>query len=243
MDPRARFTATVDDYRRYRPDYPSAFFEAWCERTGLEAGARVIDLGCGTGIASRQLAAHGFEVTGIDPNPAMLEAAREEGGGVRYEEGDAETLAVPEPVDAIVGGQCFHWVDLGRALPVMRAALRPGARMLAFWNLRDGRDPFMAAYEALLVRHCPEYLSVGAEPRARAVASDPGLRNREEFERAHHQVLDRDGFAGRVWSSSYVRHSVEDATAFDREVGALFEAHQAGGEVRFCYRTWGVLFS
>lgn len=77
------------------------------------------------------------------------------------------------------------------------------------------------------------------DPRARAVAADPDLRQREEFECAHHQVLDREGLAGRVWSSSYVRHSVEDPALFEREIEALFQEHQTAGEVRFTYRTWG----
>ena len=146
------------------------------------------------------------------------------------------------PVDAIVGGQSFHWIDLDRALPRFRAVLRPGARVMAFWNLRDGGDPLMAAYEALLLERCPEYAEVGAEPRARAVAAHPGLRDLAETEHPHAQVLDRAGFHGRVWSSSYVRSSVQDRPGFERALDALFDAYAEGDEVRFRYRTWAISF-
>ena len=242
MDPRERFTSTVDDYRRHRPDYPEALFDDWIAREGLREGDTVVEVGCGTGIAARQIAARGLRVVGVDPNVAMLEAARAEGGDVVYLRGDAETLPVAGPVDAIVGGQSFHWIDLDRALPRFRKILRPGGRVMAFWNLRDGRDAFMAAYESLLLERCPEYAEVGAEPRARAVAAHPGLRDPVETEHPHAQELDRQGFSGRVWSSSYVRSSVKDRAAFDQALDALFDAHAVGGRVRFAYRTWAITF-
>lgn len=230
-----RFSRTVEDYRRYRPDYPAALFDWLLPHCGLEPGSTVVDVGCGTGISSRPLAARGVRVFGVDPNGPMLAAAREAGGGVSYVQSDAETLTVPvDTVDAIVGGQSFHWIDLPRATPRFKALLRPGGRVVAFWNLRDHRDPFMKAYEALLLEWSPEYASVGAEPRARAVAAQVDA---EHIEFGHGQVLDRPGFGGRVWSSSYVRNVVADRAGFDAALDALFAAHATGGHVRFVYRT------
>ena len=66
---------------------------------GLAAGAsRVLDLGCGTGIFSAELAARGHEVTGADPAEAMLQIARHRHGGglVRWIEADARSLELGE---------------------------------------------------------------------------------------------------------------------------------------------------
>ncbi len=241
MDPRRRFSDTVDDYRRYRPDYPEALLDWVLVDARLAPGDVVIDVGCGTGISARQLASRGLTVVGVDPNEAMLAAAREEGGGPRYVRSDGESLEIGlERCDAVVGGQSFHWLDLPRARLRFRELLRPEGRVVAFWNLRDGRDPFMARYEALLLRWSPEYADVGAEPRAEAVARSVGEHRRETF--AHHQRLDRAGFRGRVWSSSYIRNVVEDREALDRELDALFDAHAADGFVRFVYRTLALGF-
>ncbi|MBO6935178.1 MAG: class I SAM-dependent methyltransferase [Deltaproteobacteria bacterium] len=244
MDPRERFSRTVDDYRRYRPDYPEAVF-AWIGQTaGLTDGSVVVDIGCGTGISTRQLAGRGWRVIGVDPNAEMLEAAREDSEGVEveYVRSDAETLALPlERCDAIVGGQAFHWFDLDRCLPRFRELLR-GGTVVAFWNLRDHADPLMDAYEALLKERCPEYVEVGAEPRANAVADRFVDAERAFF--PHHQTLDRDAFFGRVWSSSYVRTGVaeDQREGFDEALGALFDQYAEEGAIRFTYRTMAVAF-
>lgn len=241
MDPRDRFTATVEAYARYRPDYPPALYDWILAQTGLGPGAVVVDLGCGTGIVSRALAERGLDVIGVDPNAAMLaEAARSSGPGLRWVQSDAETLALPVAhVDAIVGGQSFHWLDLARAGPRFRALLGEDGPVLPFWNLRDPADPFMAAYEELLRTWSPDYQAVGAEPQARRLLERfPGPR----ADLPHHQDFDRAGLRGRAWSSSYIQHGVKDAAGFDRALDDLFEAHQREGRVRFVYRTEAVLW-
>lgn len=228
LDPRERFTATVDDYRRHRPDYPDALFDWIASEAALTEGDVVVDVGCGTGISSRQLAARGLSVVALDPNPAMLEAARAEGSkGITWVLGDAETLPIDDvvtgPVAAIVGGQSFHWLDLDRALPRFREALRPEGRIIPFWNLRDASKPLMAGYELLLLRHCPSYARVGAEPRAEKVMMRADLLDKRTHSVPHHQRFTREGFHGRVWSSSYVQHGVKDREAFDEALDELFD--------------------
>ena len=243
MDPRDRFASTVEEYRRHRPDYPEALFDWIEDEASLRPESTVVDVGAGTGISSRQLAARGWDVLGVEPNDAMRAAAEADGGGVRYLDTDAETLAgVEGPVQSIVGGQAFHWVDLDRALPRFRELLAESGRVVAFWNLRDGDDPMMAAYEAILTTHCPEYASVGAEPRARQVAAHPGLGDQREETFPHGQTLDRSGLEGRVWSSSYVRSSGVDRAVLGAALDELFAAHQDGGVVRFVYRTLALSF-
>ncbi|MEN8108618.1 MAG: class I SAM-dependent methyltransferase [Pseudomonadota bacterium] len=63
-----------------------------------EAGASLLDVGCGTGYFSRRFARHGLSVTGIDPDPAMLEFARAQGDDIHYMQENA--LALPFPDNA-----------------------------------------------------------------------------------------------------------------------------------------------
>lgn len=58
----------------------------------LEAGASLLDVGCGTGFFSSRFADAGLRVTGLDANPAMLDFARQRDGRIEWQAGQAETL-------------------------------------------------------------------------------------------------------------------------------------------------------
>ena len=247
MDPKERFSRVVDDYQKHRPDYPSALLDWIVADAKLGQGARVLDVGCGTGISTRALAERGLVMIGADPNAAMLEAARKNpasSGAIEYVQADAETLVgVEGPFAAIVGGQSFHWLDLTRARARFAELLAPGGRVIAFWNLRDGSDAFMQAYEALILEWSPRYPRVGAEPRATAIMARSDLDDLRgaSFE-GHTQELERAAFHGRVWSSSYVKNAITDREAFDAALDRLFDQHARGGAVRFVYRSVAASF-
>src|SRR5215471_15330267 len=74
---RARsFETVAADYERYRPDYPEEALRWAAGRLGLSPGARVLDVGAGTGKLSRGFVALGFEVVAVEPGRPMLEQLR-----------------------------------------------------------------------------------------------------------------------------------------------------------------------
>jgi ubiquinone/menaquinone biosynthesis C-methylase UbiE len=135
MDPRERFTGLAETYARHRPDYPDAVVEACVRYAALPVGARVVDLGCGTGISSRRFAAHGFAVTGVDPSADMLAQARAAGGGPRYAVGEAARTGLPDrSADLVIAAQALHWFDMEACLPEWRRLLGTRGPCAAFWN-------------------------------------------------------------------------------------------------------------
>jgi len=242
MDPRERFSAAADLYHRYRPSYPEALLDWIDESTGLRPPARVADVGCGTGISSRLVAGRGFDVTGVDPNEAMLAPARV-AGGARYLGGSATATGLADgSVDLVTVAQAFHWFDVPATLAEFRRILTVPGWCAAFWNLR-GSSPFLEDYDRLLRAHSTEYeVLLKPEATLRDILRADGVFDAREAEFANAKLLDREGLLGRAHSSSYVIHGVADPAAFDRALVEVFDRHQSGGTVEFLYRTVAVCF-
>jgi ubiquinone/menaquinone biosynthesis C-methylase UbiE len=116
------------------------------ERLALAKGARVLDVGCGTGRLARWIAevvGPTGSVVGIDPLADRIAIAREQAGNagnagsgaspsIAFEVGQAEDLSAfaDASFDAVAMSAVFHWVsDKARALAEIRRVLRPGGRL------------------------------------------------------------------------------------------------------------------
>lgn len=75
------------------------------------AGSRVLDLGCGNGTLTKQLADAGFEVRGIDASPEFIKLARTTYPNLIFEEGDATDFHLQNKVNVIFSNAVFHWID------------------------------------------------------------------------------------------------------------------------------------
>jgi SAM-dependent methyltransferase len=238
-DPRERFSATASLYARHRPSYPSELFEWIAAATGTLPGAPVVDLGCGTGISTRLLAARGYQAIGIDPNEAMLAEARLAGGGPLYRRGEAAATGLPDSsADLVTVAQAFHWFEIPATMRELRRVLRPGRFAVAYWNVRELSSDFMGEYDGALRRFSREY-SLLDKPRdsTAAIKDAAGVRDVREAEFRFDQEFDLEGLLGRAYSSSYVIHGVDDHAGFREALAALHERHGRGGLVTFRYRT------
>lgn len=146
----------AEDYERLvrAEDADAALPRALAELVELR-GARVLDVGCGTGRVSRILLGLGAtHVTGVDRAPAMLDVARRTlagdvaRGALTLVEGDARALPYESSFDAAIAGWCFghfrHWMPNGwrdeveRALDSMERAVRPGGACIVIETLGTG---------------------------------------------------------------------------------------------------------
>ena len=140
-------------------------------------GERVVDLGCGTGHLTAEIARSGAIVTGIDSSKQMIEQARLRYPDIDFRIGDARHFKVEQPVDAVFSNAALHWVMAAEdAVRAISAALKPGGRFVAEFggkgNIRElmagafhvlrehgieGRNPWyfpsVGEYGALLERH------------------------------------------------------------------------------------------
>jgi SAM-dependent methyltransferase len=92
-------------------------------------GERILDLGCGDGALTEQLASLGTTVVGVDASAEMVAAARERGLDVQL--ADARALAFEREFDAVFSNAVLHWVpDLTPVLNGVRRALKPAGRFV-----------------------------------------------------------------------------------------------------------------
>jgi ubiquinone/menaquinone biosynthesis C-methylase UbiE len=116
-----------------------AMRDAYLSWMAFPDAARVLEVGCGTGAVTRELARHSRvgEVIGLDPSPVFLAKARELAGRMprlRFEEGDARVLPYGNEVfDAVIFHTCLsHVPGPERALSEAFRVLRPGGKMAIF---------------------------------------------------------------------------------------------------------------
>ncbi len=112
---RAGFDATPDVYDRVRPVCLSALFDDLALIAGLRPGARLLEIGSGTGQATLPLARRGLEVVGVELGPRLAALARRKLAAfpnVRIVNSSFEAWDGPgAPFDGIVAVHSFHWID------------------------------------------------------------------------------------------------------------------------------------
>ncbi|MFF5029112.1 class I SAM-dependent methyltransferase [Streptomyces collinus] len=134
---RARsFDDAAAQYAANRPSYPPALLDAVEELAGRPlAGARVVDVGAGTGIATALLHARGADVLAVEPGAGMAAEFRRSLPDVPVVRGSGDALPVADGhADLVTYAQAWHWTDTARSVPEALRVLRPGGALALWWN-------------------------------------------------------------------------------------------------------------
>lgn len=131
MKSQNNFGGMRTEYESARRGYPQEVYNYIHNLLGRYS-ALVLDLGCGTGISSRELKENGFEVVGADKDEAMIETARERSPEIKYVAASADHLPFPDrEFDIVTAFTAFHWFNDEKSLNEIKRVLKKGGVFFA----------------------------------------------------------------------------------------------------------------
>ncbi len=167
-----------------------------------QPGERILDVGCGTGQLTAQIAESGASVIGIDNSPAMIDEARGMFPEIEFKLADAHDLQTDELFDAVFSNAALHWIkDPDKVVECVAGALKPNGRMAVEFgghgNVRHLSSaieaatesivgetiphpwyfPSIAEFASVLATHGMEVTQAAMIDRPTPLEGDEGLRN------------------------------------------------------------------
>jgi ubiquinone/menaquinone biosynthesis C-methylase UbiE len=243
-DAKKRFSDRVDDYKKYRPSYPSDALLYVKNICNVQKEWRIADIGSGTGISTNALLdSFQCNVYAVEPNENMrseAEASLSDNSLFHSVNGSSEqTTLGNQSINLVAAFQAFHWFDKQKSKEEFRRILTASGWLLLVWNDRitEGSS-FVEGYERI-VQGLPEYSKVNHK--------NTGRNGIEEFigssdviyrEFPNSQYFDFEGLKGRFFSSSYTppAGSLEYQEQI-KKLKNLFDATNVNGQIEFIYRT------
>lgn len=239
----SRFSNRVDDYVKYRPDYPAAMLGFLQDNYKLNKDNIIADIGSGTGISSLYFLKSGYEVIGVEPNPEMREKSVELLTAFplfKAVDGSAEHTALEDDaIDVIISGQAFHWFDVIETKKEFRRILKQGGLLVLFWNERLLSSGFEKEYDALIVKHAIDYVKVDHRRIDReSIQSFYAPEPFELKEFSNYQIFDFEGLRGRLLSSSYMPQKGDAGyEAMVADLKQLYDKYQQQDTITINYTT------
>jgi ubiquinone/menaquinone biosynthesis C-methylase UbiE len=162
------FTGLAGHYARFRPGYAPQVATAILAYAGREPSCiDAADIGAGTGIWTRTLAARGLHsIVAVEPNHDMraqgIETSR--GADIVWCNGSAEASGLPAgSIDLVTMASSLHWADFDKACAEFHRILRPGGVFAALWNPRLIEvNPLLVEIEAEISRLKPDVQRVSS---------------------------------------------------------------------------------
>jgi SAM-dependent methyltransferase len=220
------FEDLVDHYDAARPSYPMSLYDALPDLSGA-----VLELGAGTGIATRELEKRAGSLVSTDLGPKMLARLHERSPSVPVVVSRAEALPFADDAfDVVCGAQMWHWVDPAVAAREVGRVLRPGGALAVWWNevAADGL-PWWDAQQDRIEAGNARYTR-GYRARDYGVELAPHFASVQHWSTGWERTLDWPTYERWLRSKSYVQ-AMDDVEAFVAAERASLHTHFPDGRI------------
>ncbi len=248
----ADFGRVAVDYSRHRAGFPKAFFARIEARGLIRPGARLLDLGTGTGSIARGMARRGCRAFALDLAPQLLSQARQldldaDARSAYFVAAAEQCPIAPGSFDIVTAGQCWHWFEGPRtAREIARILVPGGAIIIAHFDWLPRPGNLVAATEALIKRHNPAWRLGGGDgfyPEWLNHLGDAGFVDLESFSFDLDVSYSQEAWRGRVRASAGVAASLAEpqVLAFDKDLRQLLRDSFPADPLEVPHRVFAVL--
>lgn len=223
---RSLFDGVATRYDATRQGYPAEIVDAVLGNARIGPGAAVLEIGCGTGQLTKDLAGRALHLTAIDIGAAMVAAARRNIADetARFQVTSFEDFGGSGPFDLIVSATAFHWVDPGTGLAKAARLLRPGGWLALLTTGERYQEPLQTKLRKLWMRYSRQ--SAWAEQPAwlTALRETPLFGAPVEASQARATRLPAQTVLGvERTRATFLSYSQQDQADFTADLEALLE--------------------
>ena len=233
------FGEVAEQYDAARPSYPDAVFDTVMEYGALRPSDAALEIGAGTGKATKGFVDRGLVVHALEPSAGMANVLRAK--GVEVEEASFEEWPIRTGAFRLVfAAQAWHWVSGTDRFEKVAATLEPGGTLALFWNIgREHPEPFKTDNDAVYTRLAPSLTdAIGQRWKPEVLLGDASACGKFEPVAAHTVTWERS-YTRTEWTRLLGTHSdhrmlSEDVRAqLHAEIGAAIDDH--GGTLEVTY--------
>lgn len=149
------------EYDAARPDYPSELIHDLITISGIHQNAKILEIGSGTGKATKPFAEKGYTITCLDISPSLLAVLKKNLSAfshISYIVSSFEDAVLKsDSFDLVFAAQTFHWIDPSVGYKKVHAILKKGGYVAFFSNFYSVASPLYKKVEDLCALYCPEF--------------------------------------------------------------------------------------
>ena len=210
-----------------------------------KVGERILDIGCGTGHLTQNIANCGAEVLGVDSAETMILQARQNYPDLHFAVMDAINLEFTEEFDAVFSNAVLHWIKQPeKVIAGVWKSLKPGGRFVAEFGGKGNINSIQTALERAICQENSAFEKVSNPNYFPSIGEYSSLLEKQGFELTFATLFDRptplDGESGMVNWLKMFRNSVLAAFSEDTQAKILANVEEQLRPTLYQNGTWFV---